>query len=92
MPRNPFLRGETVRKPVSPPSPESELSRFLSDPPEWFRTQADKHFENPTEQPLNPLCVDVAAHLYGTADRWREVKPTVADWLEKGWCSVKGAN
>ena len=85
-------RGNGKETRFPPPSPESELSRFLSDPPEWFRTQADKHFENPTEQPLNPLCVDVAAHLYGTADRWREVKPTVADWLEKGWCSVKGAN
>jgi len=85
-------RGNGKETRFPPPSPESELSRFLSDPPEWFRTQADKHFENPTEQPLNPLCVDVAAHLYGTANRWREVKPTVADWLEKGWCSVKGAN
>jgi hypothetical protein len=66
---------------LSSPSSPTELSRFLNDPPEWFRTRADKHLENPAERTLNPLCVDVAAHLYGDAGRWREVKSAVTDWL-----------
>jgi hypothetical protein len=66
---------------LSSPSSPTELPRFLNDPPEWFRTRADKHLENPAERTLNPLCVDVAAHLYGDAGRWREVKSAVTDWL-----------
>jgi hypothetical protein len=58
---------------------ESELARFLSDPPEWFRKQAEKHVE--TGRGLNPLCSAVAERLYGDAGRWREVKPAVAYWL-----------
>jgi len=68
---------------LSSPSPESELARFLSDPPEWFRTRVKKHLANPAERTLNPLCTDVASDLYGDAGRWREVKPAVADWLGK---------
>jgi hypothetical protein len=60
-----------------------EVPGVLDNPPNWFRAQADKHLENPAERTLNPLCVAVATHLYGDAGRWREVKPTVADWLEK---------
>jgi len=56
---------------------------LASNPPSWLRAQADKHLEDPTVRTLNPLCVAVATHLYGDAERWREVKPAVADWLEK---------
>ncbi len=65
------------------PERERQLSDFLDSPPDWFRTQADKHLENPTERTLNPLCTAVAARLYGDPARWREVKPAVSDWLGK---------
>jgi len=59
-----------------------QLSDFLDNPPDWFRTQAVKHLEKPSERTLNPLCTAVAATLYGGPEQWREVKPAVADWLE----------
>jgi hypothetical protein len=68
---------------LSSPSSPTDLSDLLDNPPYWLRAQADKHLENPTERTLNPLCVAVAAHLYGDVGRWREVKPAVADWLGK---------
>jgi len=67
-------------------SSAKEAADFLDSPPDWFRAQAEKHLENPTERTLNPLCAAVAAHLshlYGDPARWREVKPAVSDWLGK---------
>jgi putative DNA primase/helicase len=66
---------------ASSASSAKEVSDFLDSPPDWFRGQADKHLEKPTERTLNPLCVAVAAHLYNDATRWQEVKPAVSDWL-----------
>jgi len=68
---------------ASSASSAKEAADFLASPPDWFRTQADKHLENPTERTLNPLCAAAADHLYGGPGRWREVKPDVAAWLER---------
>jgi hypothetical protein len=76
---------EGERKPdLSSPSSAMVVSYFLDNPPAWFKAQADKHLKDPIERTLNPLCTAVAAHLYGDAKRWQEVKPAVSDWLEQG--------
>jgi hypothetical protein len=74
--------GESSPKLSSAPSAK-EVSGFLDNPPNWFRAQASKHLEKPAERTLNPLCTAVAEDLYNDANRWREVKPAVEDWLGK---------
>jgi hypothetical protein len=68
---------------ASSASSAKEVSGFLGAPPDWFQVQARKHLEKPAEQTLKPLCAAVAWDLYKDANRWREVKPAVEDWLGK---------
>src|SRR5215218_1515210 len=78
----PRVEKDPEKRSASSASSAKGVAELVSNPPSWLRAQADKHLENPTERTLNPLCTAVAAHLYGDAARWREVKPAVADWLE----------
>jgi putative DNA primase/helicase len=79
----PRVEKDSEKRSASSASSARAVAGLVSNPPSWLRAQADKHLEEPTERTLNPLCVAVATHLYGDAKRWREVKPAVADWLEK---------
>ena len=64
-------------------SPESELARFLADPPQWFVDQAKNHLQRTDGRGLNPLCCAVSAELYGSNERWEEVQSGVVGWLGK---------
>jgi putative DNA primase/helicase len=79
----PRVEKDVEKRSASSASSAKAVTELVSSPPSWLRAQADKHLEDPTERTLNPLCVAVATHLYGDAGRWREVKPAVADWLER---------
>src|SRR5215211_718272 len=80
---SPRVEKDSEKRSASSASSAKEVADLLDNPPDWLRTQADEHRKKPAERTLNPLCVAVTAHLYGDAGRWREVKPAVADWLEK---------
>jgi putative DNA primase/helicase len=79
----PRVEKDSETRSASSASSAGEVSGFLDNPPNWFRTQADRHLDNPAERTLNPLCAAASAHLYNDASRWREVKPAVVDWLGK---------
>jgi len=55
-----------------------ELSAFLSEPPAWYRRQAEECIrQGIPERLLRPLGVAVAYHVLGNTHRWAEVLPHI---------------
>jgi hypothetical protein len=52
---------------------------MLEDPPEWLSKQLVKYKANPGSL-QKPTAAAIAA-LYGTTERWKEVAPALAAWL-----------
>jgi putative DNA primase/helicase len=59
----------------------AEVLQLLENPPEWLARQLTEVGKNPKRW-LNPTCSAIAAHVYGTAARWQEVKPHLEAHLE----------
>src|SRR5918998_2702573 len=59
----------------------AEVLQLLENPPEWLARQLTEVGKNPKRW-LNPTCAAIAAHVYGTAARWQEVKPHLEAHLE----------
>jgi len=57
------------------------LGEWLSEPPDWFRRQADKHLQDPTEAALVALCAAAADAVLGDARRGEDLRPEVEAFL-----------
>jgi hypothetical protein len=59
----------------------SYVRALLADPPEWLATQLGRCYEDPGRL-LNPTANAIAAEVFGSPARWREVIPVLAEYLE----------
>jgi hypothetical protein len=57
------------------------LGEWFSEPPDWFRRQADKHLQDPTEAALVALCAAAADAVLGDARRGEDLRPEVEAFL-----------
>jgi hypothetical protein len=61
----------------------SALAAFLREPPDWYTRQANECArQGAPERLLKPLASAVAYAVFGNANRWSEVLPSVAAALE----------
>jgi hypothetical protein len=59
-----------------------QLAEYLENPPAWFRKQAASCAEQGSpERLVNPLANSVAIEVFGSPQRWREVKQAIEPWL-----------
>jgi len=68
------------KNPPNPPNPPENdpLTACFEDPPEWLSTQLELCRDNP-DRFIKPTCSAISQEVYGTATRWREVKPALEE-------------
>jgi len=59
---------------------DGPVREVLADPPPWLADQLAKYREDP-DRWKKPTCAAIAAQVFGTAQRWREVMPVLEDVL-----------
>ncbi len=81
---NPVNPVTTVTESVTAPRGEvGEVAALLATPPAWLAAQLDRCREDP-ERLLNPTATAIAAELYNSPARWREVLPVLEEHLGGG--------
>lgn len=61
---------------------EGPLAAFLEDPPAWLLRQFDQCRADPAL--IKPTSSTISYEVYGTGERWREVRPHVEVYLGRG--------
>jgi hypothetical protein len=62
----------------TPRDNDAPVRALLADPPRWLADQLAKYREDP-DRFASPTSAAVAAKVFGTAQRWREVMPVLAE-------------
>lgn len=73
-PKEEYRQGES-KPDLSSASSAKEVIELVTDPPAWLLRQFDQCRTNPAL--IKPTSSTIAYQVYGTAERWREVRPHV---------------
>jgi AAA domain len=78
---SPPLKGDSDDSPVTEGADSGSaeaVRKLLDEPPRWLAKQLADYREDP-DRFEKPTCAAIAAKAFGTAQRWREVLPTLKE-------------